>query len=169
MDDKNMSAPLLKRYSRELMLSLALALCVAGVYGQVATFEFAAVDDPTYVTRNCVVKQGLTLNGVKWAFTSFHAANWHPLTWISHMLDVELYGMRPGMHHLTNVVLHAINAVLLFLLLRCGTGAVWKSAFVAALFALHPLHVESVAWVAERKDVLSAMFWLLLGMSMFWF
>ncbi len=138
MDDKNMSAPLLKRYSRELMLSLALALCVAGVYGQVATFEFAAVDDPTYVTRNCVVKQGLTLNGVKWAFTSFHAANWHPLTWISHMLDVELYGMRPGMHHLTNVVLHAINAILLFLLLRYGTGAVWKSAFVAALFALHP-------------------------------
>jgi len=161
MDDRNMSAPLLRRYSRELIVSLALVLCVAGVYGQVATFEFAAVDDPTYVTRNCVVKQGLTLNGVKWAFTSFHAANWHPLTWISHMLDVELYGMRPGMHHLTSVVFHAINAVLLFLLLRYGTGALWKSAFVAALFALHPLHVESVAWVAERKDVLSAMFWLL--------
>lgn len=161
MDDKNMSAPGLRKYSRELIVSFALILCVAGVYGQVSTFEFATVDDPTYVKLNCVVKQGLTLNGVKWAFTSFHAANWHPLTWISHMLDVELYGMWPGMHHLTNVALHAVNAVLLFLLLRYGTGALWKGAFVAALFALHPLHVESVAWVAERKDVLSAMFWLL--------
>src|SRR5207248_6556419 len=104
---------------------------------------------------------GLTLRGIEWAFGHFYFNNYHPLTLLSHMLDVQLFGLDPGAHHLTSVALHALNAVLLFLLLRRMTGAIWPSAFVAGAFALHPLHVESVAWVAERKDVLSAFFWLL--------
>ena len=104
---------------------------------------------------------GLSWSNVAWAFTTMHAANWHPLTWLSLMLDIQLFGPRPGALHLVNVLFHAVNAVLLFLILARMTGAQWRSAFVAALFALHPLHVESVAWVAERKDVLSVFFGLL--------
>ena len=104
---------------------------------------------------------GLTGESVGWAFTSFYASNWHPLTWISHMLDVDFFGLWAGGHHLVNLLLHATGSILLFLVLRRMTGALWSSAFVAALFALHPLHVESVAWAAERKDVLSAFFWML--------
>jgi len=123
--------------------------------------EFVNYDDPDYVTSNAAVQGGLTWGGVEWAFRSTQAANWHPVTWLSHMLDWQLYGGRPLGHHLTSVVLHAVNAVLLFLVLGRMTGSVWRSLFVAAVFALHPLRVESVAWVAERKDVLSTMFWLL--------
>ncbi|HPC48095.1 MAG TPA: hypothetical protein PLW83_08605, partial [Deltaproteobacteria bacterium] len=118
-------------------------------------------DDPPYVTHNPHVLKGITAEGFRWAFTSVYGSNWHPLTWISHMLDVELFGMNAGMHHLTNTLLHALNSVLLFLVLEAATKARGKSALVALLFAVHPLHVESVAWVAERKDVLSTFFGML--------
>ena len=117
--------------------------------------------DPRYVTKNTHVTDGLTWPDVRWAFQSTEASNWHPLTWLSHMADCQLFGIHPWGHHLTNVLLHAINAVLLFVVLRSMTGAVWRSIFVAALFGLHPLHVESVAWVSERKDVLSTAFLML--------
>ncbi len=113
-----------------------------------------------YVTANAHVR-GLTWESVKWAFRTGCAGNWHPVTWLSHMLDCQLFGLKPWGHHLTNVLLHALNAVLVFALLQQMTGATWRSLLVAALFALHPLRVESVAWVAERKDVLSAFFGLL--------
>jgi tetratricopeptide (TPR) repeat protein len=122
---------------------------------------FVNYDDPAYVTENWHVRHGLTGPGFRWAFTSLAASNWHPLTWLSHMLDCQLYGLAPAGHHLTSLLLHAANAVLLFLLLNRLTGALWRSAFVAAMFALHPLRVESVVWVSERKDVLSAFFWML--------
>jgi len=122
---------------------------------------FIEYDDQDYVTANAQVQRGLSWEGVAWAFQTGHAANWHPLTWLSHMLDVQLFGLNSAGHHLTSVLFHIANATLLFLLLRRTTGATWRSAFVAVLFAVHPLHVESVAWVAERKDVLSTFFGLL--------
>ena len=106
-------------------------------------------------------REGFTWEGIRWAFTALAAANWHPLTWLSHMLDVSLFGLDPGFHHLVNLLFHLLNTALLFFVLKAMTGACWRSAFVAALFALHPLHVESVAWIAERKDVLSTFFGLL--------
>lgn len=138
-----------------------LAVVVLAVYAQVRTHQFINYDDPLYVSNNADVLGGLTASGVRWAFTSVHAAYWHPVTWLSHQLDVSLFGTNAGAHLLMSVVLHALNAVLLFLWLRLATGAFWRSGLVAALFAVHPLHVESVAWVAERKDVLSALFFLL--------
>jgi tetratricopeptide (TPR) repeat protein len=122
---------------------------------------FITYDDPVYVTQNPHVTNGLTWAGLWWAFTSTEASNWHPLTWVSHMADVQLFGLRPWGHHATSVILHALNASLLFYVLRRITGAPWRSAVVAALFGLHPLHVESVAWIAERKDVLSGTFFML--------
>ena len=147
--------------ARTVLLALALAGVTFVVFGQTAGHEFLHYDDPDYVTENPHVLPGLTLANVKWAFTTGHAANWHPVTWLSHMLDCALFGPNPRGPHLVNVLLHAVNAVLLFLVLRTMTQAVWRSLLVAALFALHPLHVESVAWIAERKDVLSTLFWLL--------
>ena len=144
-----------------IFIALVLALLTLAVYWPVVHHEFIDYDDPDYVTQNEVVKQGLTGAGAKWAFTTGHASNWHPATWLSHMLDAQMFGMRPMGHHATNLLLHVLNSILLFLLLYQMTGATWRSAFVAALFALHPLHVESVAWVAERKDVLSTFFGLL--------
>ena len=138
-----------------------LLLAVALAFGQTAGHQFVSYDDDNYVYRNPQVASGLTARGVVWAFTSGHASNWHPLTWLSHMLDVQLYGLNAGGHHLTNVLLHAAVAILLFLVLWRMTGALWRSAFVAAVFAVHPLRVESVAWVAERKDVLSGLFFML--------
>ena len=143
------------------LVALLLALAVVAVYLPVVGFEFTNYDDTYYVTRNPHVLQGLTWEGVSWAFTHGYSGNWHPVTWMSHMLDCQLYGLNPAGHHLTNLLLHAANSVLVFLVLRSLTGAAWRSACVAALFALHPLHVESVAWVAERKDMLSACFGLL--------
>lgn len=145
---------------RRLVLSVAVVLFLAALvpYLQTARFDFVGLDDDLYVTENPRVKEGLTPEGVSWAFRTFHSYNWHPLTWISHMADVSLFGMDPGRHHLMNAFFHAANTLLLFLLLRTGTGALWRSAFVAALFALHPLHVESVAWISERKDLLSTLF-----------
>jgi protein O-mannosyl-transferase len=138
-----------------------LALITLAVYLPVLEAAFVTFDDTYYVTGNPVVQSGLTWEGFRWAFTRFHAANWHPLSWLSHMLDCQLYALEPAGHHLTNLLFHTANTLLLFGVLRYLTGAFWRSAFVAALFALHPLHVESVAWVAERKDVLSTFFFIL--------
>jgi protein O-mannosyl-transferase len=146
---------------RVVVLGAVLAVLTLSVYLQAGNHPFLAFDDKVYVTENPHVSGGLTGTNVLWALTSVDVFNWHPLTWLSHMSDVELYGMDPRGHHLTNVGLHAVSAVLLLVLLFRITGGVWQSFFVAALFALHPLHVESVAWVAERKDVLSALFWML--------
>ncbi len=140
---------------------LVLAAITFAVFGQTLRHEFVNFDDNVYVYDNPVVARGLTRNGIVWAFTSIHASNWHPLTWLSHMLDCQLYGLHPGGHHLTNVFLHTATVIALFLVLRQMTGAFWRSAFVAAVFAIHPLRVESVAWVAERKDVLSGLFFML--------
>ncbi len=138
-----------------------LAAVIWVVFGQTLGHDFVNYDDSLYVYDNPLVAQGLTLPGIAWAFATSHSAYWHPLTWLSHMLDCQLWGLNAGGHHLTNVVLHAANAVLLFLVLRQMTRALWLSAFVAAMFAIHPLNVESVAWVAQRKNVLSTFFWLL--------
>jgi hypothetical protein len=144
-----------------LFVCIFIATITWLVFGQTLHHAFVNLDDLQYVVENPKVSQGLTLNGSIWAFTHVHASNWHPLTWISHMLDCQLYGLRPGGHHLTNIILHTATAILLFLVLRQMTGALWRSALVAALFAVHPLRVESVAWVAERKDVLSGLFFML--------
>jgi protein O-mannosyl-transferase len=142
-------------------LCLVLAAITFAVFGQTLHHEFIDFDDNLYVYDNPMVAGGLTWNGIVWAFTHVHSANWHPLTWLSHMLDCQLYGLHPGGHHLTNVLLHIATVIALFLVLRQMTGALWRSAFVAAVFAIHPLRVESVAWVAERKDVLSGLFFIL--------
>jgi tetratricopeptide (TPR) repeat protein len=138
-----------------------LVLSVLAIYGQTLGFGFIRYDDPRYVLDNPWVQRGLSWDGLRWAFTSFHDANWFPLTWLSLMLDVEIAGVSARMFHATNLLLHAASSLLLFQLLDRATGARWKSAWVAVLFAVHPLHVESVAWISERKDVLSALFWLL--------
>jgi Flp pilus assembly protein TadD len=142
-------------------ICLVLAAITFAVFGQTLTHEFINFDDNNYVYDNPVVSRGLTFRGIVWAFTRTYAGNWHPLTWLSHMLDCQLYGLNPAGHHLTNVLLHTATVIALFLVLRQMTGAFWRSAFVAALFAIHPLRVESVAWVAERKDVLSGLFFML--------
>src|SRR3984957_7733281 len=124
------------------------------VFGQTFHHQFINYDDPLYVYDNSHVRAGLSWHGIAWAFTHVHSQNWHPLTTISHMLDCQLFGLNPGPHHLVNVFWHSVAAVLLFILLAKVTDSVWASAFVAAVFAVHPLRVESVAWIAERKDVL---------------
>ena len=150
-----------KTKRKEIIICLFLVAASIFVYLQLINCDFVYYDDNSYVTENPHVKAGLTLQRVIWAFTTGHAGNWHPLTWLSHMLDIEFYGLSPMGHHLTNLQIHIANTVLLFILFNWMTGAVWPSSLVAALFALHPLHVESVAWVAERKDVLCAFFWIL--------
>jgi Tfp pilus assembly protein PilF len=150
-----------RRHGLELLISLFLIVATFAVFGHVQNHAFLNFDDNAYVTENRQVQSGLTPEGVTWAFTTMYAANWHPLTWLSHMLDCQLYGLNPSGHHLTNLVFHIASTLLLFLVLKRMTGALWRSGIVAALFALHPLHVESVAWVAERKDVLSTFFWML--------
>ena len=145
----------------DFLVCMFLVITTLSVYWQVKNHAFVNYDDESYVTTNIYVLNGLTLKGVTWSLTAAHASNWHPITWLSHMTDSQLYGMNAGMHHLTNVLFHIINTLLLFLVFRRMTGDIWRSGFVAALFALHPVHVESVAWVSERKDVLSAFFWML--------
>ena len=147
--------------SRPRLIGLLLALGTLLVYMPAANHGFTLYDDGDYVTGNIVVQNGLTWAGIKWAFTTWHASNWHPLTWISHMADCQLAGLNPSLPHCANILFHAANTVLLFALLLRLTGLIWPATFVAALFAWHPLHVESVAWVAERKDVLSTFFALL--------
>jgi tetratricopeptide (TPR) repeat protein len=144
-----------------ILVCLVLAAATFLVFWPVQGYDFVNYDDPEYVSENRMIAGGLTAESISWALRSSDAANWHPLTWLSHMVDVELFGMNPGGHHLTNVVLHSVSAMLLFLCLRALTGALWRSAIVAAVFALHPLRIESVAWISERKDVLSMMFGLL--------
>jgi tetratricopeptide (TPR) repeat protein len=131
------------------------------VFGQTLWHDFINYDDPRYVYENTNITSGLSLSGIAWAFTHIHSMNWHPLTTISHMLDCQLYGLLPGWHHFTNVLLHTVAVILLFLALQQMTGTLWRSAFVAAVFAIHPLRIESVAWIAERKDVLSGVFFML--------
>ncbi len=142
-------------------MALALAAITLAVYASVRSHAFLQFDDADYVTENGVVRAGLTWAGLRWALSTAYAANWHPLTWLSHMADVQLFGLDPGWHHLSSLALHVLTSLLVFRLFRRLTGAVWPSAAVAALFALHPLHVESVAWIAERKDVLSGLWWIL--------
>jgi tetratricopeptide (TPR) repeat protein len=139
---------------------LLLALLTGIVFREVRSFAFV-FDDEAFIRLNEHVLGGLRPEGLRWAFTTGFTANWHPVTWVSHMLDVQLFGVNAGAHHLVNLLLHVVTVVLLLLVLRRLTGTLWRSAFVAALFAVHPAHVESVAWVAERKDVLSALFWVL--------
>ncbi len=155
------TAPPGKIQSAPLFICMLLAAVTLAVYWPAVHCDFLNYDDPDYFASNVHVLAGLTPGNVVWAFTAGHAGNWHPLTWLSLMLDAELFGKGPFGPHLTNLLLHAANTVLLFLLLRRLTRATWRSALVAAFFALHPLHVESVAWVTERKDVLSAFFGLL--------
>jgi protein O-mannosyl-transferase len=146
---------------------LAALACLVLITATLAVFwgarqnQFVNYDDPDYITSNQAIQHGLTARSVRWAFETGQASNWHPLTWLSHLADVQLYGMNPAGHHFTSILLHAVNGALLFLLLRSMTGAFWRSLAVAALFALHPLRAESVAWVSERKDVLSTFFWIL--------
>jgi protein O-mannosyl-transferase len=153
--------PIQRVVLRPRFIALLLLLGTLAVYLPAARCGFSCYDDGDYVVDNQMVLSGLTWAGVKWAFTTWHASNWHPLTWLSHMTDCQLFGLNPGMHHSVNVLFHAANSLLLLLLLLRWTNAVWPSAFAAALFAWHPLHVESVAWISERKDVLSTFFALL--------
>ncbi len=143
------------------LVGLLLTLGTLLLYWPTTDFSFINFDDDEYIYDNPVTRAGLTWHGLVWAFNGIHVANWHPLTWISHMVDCQIFAVDPGGHHLMNVLFHIANTLLLFAFLRSATGAMWRSAMVAALFAWHPLHVESVAWIAERKDVLSAFFWLL--------
>jgi hypothetical protein len=144
-----------------LLLGVLLVILPLLAYSRVQNFEFINMDDPLYVTDNPPVRNGLTLGGVAWAFTFNDISYWHPLTWLSHMVDCELYRLNPRGHHFTNLLFHMASTLLLFLTLKKITGALWQSAFVAVFFALHPLNVESVAWVANRKNILSAFFWIL--------
>ena len=163
-----------------MLIALSLAAVLFAIYAPVRGFDFVSWDDPWYVSKNPHVSGGLNWPAVAWAFTTGGDFYWHPLTWLSHQLDAMLFGLNAGGHHLTSVLLHVVNTLLLFVLLAWSGGVspttranvtrvirdapadlVWRSAVVAALFGLHPLHVESVAWVAERKDVLSTLFWML--------
>jgi len=153
----------------EILVCLLLVLSILIVYWQVIDYEFVGFDDDLYVIENPHVKNGLTVSSIIWAFKSTSVGNWHPLTWLSHMLDVQLYGMNPGSHHMTSVLFHIVNSMLLFIVFKRMTGRVWQSGLVAVLFALHPLHVESVAWIAERKDVLSTFFWFLTMYAYAWY
>jgi tetratricopeptide (TPR) repeat protein len=151
------------------LLVVGVCLLLAGitwlVFGQTVRYPFIDFDDPMYVVQEPEINSGLTLHGITWAFTHLPSTNWYPLTNISHMAEAQFYGMNAGGYHLTNVLLHTISAILLFLVLRQMTGRLWSSAFVAAIFAIHPLRVESVAWVVERKDVLSGVFFMLTLMA----
>jgi protein O-mannosyl-transferase len=148
----------IRNRSRAVVVAAVLCLLTLGTFWPVFSHDFINYDDPDYVTENPHVQRGLTWAEAVWALRTRHAGNWHPVTWLSHMLDGQLYGLKPGGHHSTSLLLHTANTLLLFVVLRRMTAALWPSAFVAALFGLHPLHVESVAWVAERKDVLSTFF-----------
>lgn len=144
-----------------LFLCTILTIATLSLFWRVGHHEFINLDDNVYITNNPHIRSGVTIASIRWAFTTVYEANWHPLTWLSHMADVQLYGLNPRGHHLTNVYLHTATSVVLFILLYRVTSAPWRSFFVAALFAIHPLHVESIAWAAERKDVLSGLFWFL--------
>src|SRR5581483_7730763 len=148
-------------FSRTALVCLVLAFGTLLVYAPAGHFSFVNFDDPDYVVNNFNINQGLNRHVLKWAFNAGYASNWHPLTWVSHALDCQWFGRDYGKMHVVNVLIHTVNSVLLFLLLQYLTGRWWRSAMVAALFAWHPMHVESVAWISERKDVLSGFFFIL--------
>jgi Tfp pilus assembly protein PilF len=152
---------MIRSYRLAFVISLFLTLATVAVFWQLPGHDFVTIDDNVYVTSNSHVNSGLTAKSIRWAFTTVKAEFWHPLTWLSLMADTQIFGGRPGGYHLTNLLLHIINTLLLFFFLSKATGKLWQSGFAASLFALHPLHVESVAWIAQRKDVLSTLFWLL--------
>jgi Flp pilus assembly protein TadD len=163
-DERKIISSLIEQTSSRLHVFLICAVLVLAsiiAYEPVRHNVFLEYDDDTYVVENQHVNSGITLGNVRWAFTTGDVAYWHPVTWLSHMLDCQLYGLRSSMHHLTNLILHIVNSLLLFWVFKRMTGALWSSAFIGALFALHPLNVDSVAWLAERKNVLSTFFWLL--------
>ena len=152
----------IKKHTRpELIVCLFLVVTILAAYWQLPTHEFLDFDDNKYIAKNTHVHEGITWKNIVWAFSNTDFGYWHPLTWLSHMLVFQLFGLKFGMHHLTNLFFHIANTLLLFLVLKRMTGALWQSAFVAAMFALHPLNVESVAWASERKNVLSTFFWML--------
>jgi protein O-mannosyl-transferase len=161
ISSRSIALPKTNRRWLTIGVCIFLAAITWMVFGQTLGHDFVNYDDQNYVYENAKITGGLNLAGIAWAFSHVHAQNWHPLTTISHMLDCQLYGLKAEGHHFTNVLLHTVAVLLLFAVLREMTGALWRSAFVAAVFAIHPLHVESVAWVAERKDVLSAVFFIL--------
>ena len=160
LKDRNVPASVIS-----ILIVLLIIVSILLVYAQVGSHEFINFDDQLYVTDNPIVKAGVTWNGIKWAFSFSDRTYWHPLTWLSHMVDCELFGLNPGKHHLMNVFLHIINSILLFLVFMMMTGTLWRSAFVAFLFALHPINVDSVAWIAERKNLLSTLFCMLTIMA----
>lgn len=155
-----MTREFLNRHAHLLVAALLIVLTLAAFW-PLSRCDFVGYDDEQYITDNPRIQTGISAESIRWAFTSFYASNWHPLTWISHMVDWRLFGANPVGHHAVNLIFHAANALLLYLVLRRMTRSPWKSAFVAALFAVHPMHVESVALAAERKDVLSTLFFLL--------
>jgi len=155
--------PMPKQIKKSLVISIYFILAVSTllVFWQVRNFDFVNYDDMEYIYQNPNIQTGITGQSIKWAITAGYAANWHPLTWLSHITDWRIFGKNAGGHHVVNLIFHIANTLLLFIVLKQMTSALWQSAFVAALFALHPMHVESVAWVSERKDVLSIFFWML--------
>ncbi len=159
----------LMNYQKKVIIIIVLIVMTLAVYWQVQNFEFINYDDDVYVTDNHLIQSGVTYTGFIKIFTDTHTGHWHPLTMLSHMMDWQLYGEKAGGHHWSSIILHIINTVLLFLLLNYMTGALWRSALVAALFAIHPINVESVAWVAERKNVLSTFFWILTMLFYVWY
>jgi tetratricopeptide (TPR) repeat protein len=161
INSQSIALPKTSRRWLSVGVCIGLAVLTWVVFGQTLWHDFINYDDPRYVYENTEITSGLSIGGIAWAFTHIHSMNWHPLTTISHMLDCQLYGLKAGWHHFTNVLLHTTAAILLFFALRQMTGALWRSAFVATVFAIHPLRVESVAWIAERKDVLSGVFFML--------
>jgi hypothetical protein len=156
-------------FARPIVVSSVLVALNLFVYASVRHFQLVNWDDSTYVTENPTVLGGLSWSSAWWALTTGHSPYWHPMTWLSHLLDVTLFGTDAGLYHVTNLILHIANTLLVFELFRRMTGATGRSAFVAAVFAVHPLHVESVAWIAERKDVLSTFFWVLTMLAYVWF
>jgi tetratricopeptide (TPR) repeat protein len=161
INSQSIALPKTSRRWLSVGVCISLAVLTWAVFGQTLWHDFINYDDPRYVYENTEITSGLSIGGIAWSFSHIHSMNWHPLTTISHMLDCQLYGLKAGWHHFTNVLLHTVAAILLFFTLRQMTGALWRSAFVAAVFAIHPLRVESVAWIAERKDVLSGVFFML--------
>ncbi len=159
----------LKREHRVSLIILVLAILTLATYWQVQDHEFINYDDQLYITKNYLTQSDISLKSIAGALKDVHTGNWHPVTMLSHMLDWQLFGYNAGGHHWTNVIIHIFNTILLFLLLRMMTGAIWRSAFVAALFAIHPINVESVAWIAERKNVLSTFFWFLTMICYVWY
>ena len=156
-----------QKYS--ILVVLMLIILTLGVYWSVQNYEFINFDDPIYITQNSQIQSGITLEGICWAFSTNYFGLWNPLVWISFMFDYQLFGFNAGGYHWTNVIIHIFNIVLLFFSFQNLKGLIWRSAFVAALFAIHPINVESVAWIAERKNVLSTFFWMLTMLFYVWY